>query len=465
MISPSARAVDARMPCTRRVHVNSTAAGKGEGAVNRKVEACEGTGRKNVRMPSPDHPAAEPVRVRTWAGLIGSVRVGQAVITVVLVAIGSWRAALDGVPLPWVLAISLVFLGWYGGGLVLSERTEDRRLAAGWLLGLTLIWLGAVALSPEYVWLAFALWLLSGFVLRMRWAAPLSILILAVVIAAPVLHHGTTSYANVIGPLVGGVFALGISRGYLELVRDARERRRLISSLVQAHEEMAALQDELARTQRESGASAERTRVSRDIHDTVAQSMASIGMLARTGTEQDADPDRALEQIAALAAEGLADARRIVNDLMPAELEQAALGDALGRMLRRLSDETGIAATLQADDLPALGLDAEVALLRTAQSALANVRTHSGASRVVVTLADAGDTVRLDIVDDGRGFDSARLDAPGPDGGYGLRAMRARLRELGGGLDVESAPGDGTALSAHVPVGGRPSPRGEGRAS
>ncbi|GAA1129996.1 sensor histidine kinase [Microbacterium natoriense] len=416
-------------------------------------------------MPSPDHPAAEPVRVRTWAGLIGSVRVGQAVITVVLVAIGSWRAALDGVPLPWVLAISLVFLGWYGGGLVLSERTEDRRLAAGWLLGLTLIWLGAVALSPEYVWLAFALWLLSGFVLRMRWAAPLSILILAVVIAAPVLHHGTTSYANVIGPLVGGVFALGISRGYLELVRDARERRRLISSLVQAHEEMAALQDELARTQRESGASAERTRVSRDIHDTVAQSMASIGMLARTGTEQDADPDRVLEQIAALAAEGLADARRIVNDLMPAELEQAALGDALGRMLRRLSDETGIAATLQADDLPALGLDAEVALLRTAQSALANVRTHSGASRVVVTLADAGDTVRLDIVDDGRGFDSARLDAPGPDGGYGLRAMRARLRELGGGLDVESAPGDGTALSAHVPVGGRPSPRGEGRAS
>lgn len=418
-------------------------------------------------MPSEDHPAAEPVRARTWAGLIGSVRIGQAAITMVLVAIGSWRAALDGVPLPWVLAISLVFLGWYGGGFLLSERTRDRRLAAGWLLGLTLIWLGAVALSPEYVWLAFALWLLAGFVLRMRWAAALSILILAVVISAPVLHHGTTSYANVIGPLVGGVFALGISRGYLELVRDARERRRLIASLVQAHEEMAALQDELARTQRESGASAERTRVSRDIHDTVAQSMASIGMLARMARETDADPARPLEQIAALAAEGLADARRIVNDLMPAELEQAALADALARMLDRLSDETGIAATLHADDgLPGLGLDAEVALLRTAQSALANVRAHAGASRVVVTLADAGDAVRLDIVDDGRGFDSSRLEVPGPDGGYGLRTMRARLRELGGGLDIESAPGDGTALSAHVPLGGRTyAPRAEESAS
>lgn len=411
------------------------------------MEAVRGGRGKNVRMPTP------PPRVRTWAGLIGSVRIGQAAITVVLVAVGSWRALGDGVPLPWVLAIGLVFLGWYGGGLLLGERTEDRGLAAGWLLGLTLIWCGAVAISPEYVWLAFALWLLAGFVMRMRWAVPLSILILAVVIAAPLLHTGRTGYADVIGPLVGGVFALGMSRGYLELVRDARERRRLIASLVRTQEEMAALQDELARTQRESGASAERTRVSRDIHDTVAQSMASIGMLARTAQETDADPARSLGQIAALAAEGLADARRIVNDLMPAELESTALGDALERMLGRLSAESGIAATLHADELPALGLDAEVALLRTAQSALANVRTHSGASKVVVTLADAGDAVRLDVVDDGRGFDATRLDGPGADGGYGLRAMRARLRELGGGLDVESAPGDGTALSAHVPLG------------
>jgi signal transduction histidine kinase len=68
--------------------------------------------------------------------------------------------------------------------------------------------------------------------------------------------------------------------------------------------------------------------------------------------------------------------------------------------------------------------------------------------------------VRLDIVDDGRGFDPARLDAPGPGGGYGLRAMRARLRERGGGLDVESAPGEGTALSASFPLGrGRDSGR------
>ena len=422
---------------------------------------------KNVRMPSTEPPPREPAH--TWANLIGSIRIGQAVITVVLLVIGVVRASADGIPLPWVLALSLVFLGWYGGGLLLGERTADRRLATGWLLGLTLIWLGAVAVSPEFVWLAFPLWLLAGFVMRLPWALLLSVVILAVVVVAPLLHTGTTSYANVIGPLVGGVFAFGISRGYLELVRDGRERRRLIASLVATQQEMAALQDELARSQRESGASAERTRVSRDIHDTVAQSVSSIGMLARSALEADdaAQSTRALGQIGALAAEGLADARRIVNALMPAELESSALGDALARMLERLADETGITTTLHVDDdLPSLGIDAEVALLRTAQSALANVRAHADASRVVVTLADAGDAVRLDIVDDGIGFDATRWDGQsgvaGRDGGYGLRSMRARLRELGGGLDVESAPGDGAALSAHLPLGGPSPARGTG---
>ncbi|MHC9044422.1 sensor histidine kinase [Microbacterium saperdae] len=409
-------------------------------------------------MPSIEPPHAVAGRpARTWAGLVGSLRIGQAVITVVLLVVGVVRASADGIPLPWLLALSLVFLGWYGGGLLLAERTDARRLATGWLLGLSAIWLGAVAISPEFVWLAFPLWLLAGFVMRMRGALLLSVVILAVVITAPLLHTGSTSYANVIGPLVGGVFAFGISRGYLELVRDGRERRRLIASLVATQQEMAALQDELARAQRESGATAERTRVSRDIHDTVAQSVSSIGMLARSALESD-DPsraNRALAQIAALAADGLADARRIVDELMPAELESTALGEALARMLDRFADETGITATLHADaDLPAPGLAAEVALLRTAQSALANVRTHAQAARVVVTLADAGDSLRLDIVDDGRGFDASRWDQHGGQGGgYGLRSMRARLRELGGGLDVESAPGDGTALSASVPLG------------
>jgi len=75
----------------------------------------------------------------------------------------------------------------------------------------------------------------------------------------------------------------------------------------------------------------------------------------------------------------------------------------------------------------------------------------------VVTLDRSEDTIRLDVVDDGVGFDAADWAGTTPDsyahGGYGLRSTRARLRELGGGLDIESRPGEGTALSAHVPSG------------
>lgn len=389
----------------------------------------------------------------SWA-----IRLGQSIITVVLVVIAAIRAVADGTPVPWALALSLIFAGWYFGGLILAGRTRDPVLAIWWLAGLALIWVGTVAVSAEFVWLAFPLWLLAGFILTLRWAIPFSVIILVVVIAAPLLHAGSTTYANVIGPLVGGVFAFGIARGYLELVRDGRERKRLIASLVTAQEETAQLQDELARTQRESGAGIERVRVSRDIHDTVAQALSSIGILARSA--QTTSPDQVgitLGQIDQLARDGLVDARRIVNAMTPAELEGSALGDALRRMLSRLQNETGIRTDLHIDDgLPAVSMGAEVALLRTAQSALANIRAHADATRVVVTLADAGDSIRLDIVDDGAGFDAtgwnARSSARSDGSGYGLRAMRSRLRELGGDLDVESAPGDGAALSASLPI-------------
>ncbi len=121
------------------------------------MEACRGPADENVSMPTgdiaeTDHPGGRAgARTRSWGRLVTSLRIGQAVITVVLTVVGVVRSLVDGVPMPGLLAIALAFLGWYGGGLLLSSRTDDRALAAGWLLGLTVIWLGAVALSPEFV--------------------------------------------------------------------------------------------------------------------------------------------------------------------------------------------------------------------------------------------------------------------------------------------------------------------------
>ena len=121
-----------------------------------------------------------------------------------------------------------------------------------------------------------------------------------------------------------------------------------------------------------------------------------------------------------------------------------------------IRDSTGLDTELRvAPELTDLSTTHEVALLRTAQSALANIRSHARAARVVVSLDGSPHEVRLDVVDDGVGFDPAILDRPGADltrGGYGVAATRARLTELGGGLIIESAPGEGTAVSAHLPL-------------
>lgn len=394
---------------------------------------------------------------RAFAGAtVRAMTIGQHLMAVVLTAIGVIRAIGDGVGMPAAIISGVAILAWHTAGTILPSKTRSRSPAVWWLLGFAAIWIAAVAVSAEFVWLAFLLWLLAGHLLPLRWGLLFSGFVLTVVIVAPIPHHGTTSYANIFGPLIGGIFAFGISRGYLQLLRDAAERERLVASLTRAQAETAELQDELALAQRHSGAIAERTRISRDIHDTIAQALSSIRLLAHAGAGRTEDPDaaRTLAQVETLAGDSLADVRRIVAALAPAELEDNALASALQRMLDRAHDEAGLAVELHVDDsLPILPTEVEVALLRTAQSALANVRLHARASRVVMSLIDADDTVRLDILDDGTGFDQPAWEG-GTEAGssYGLRFMRARLRELGGGLDIESTPGEGTALSIHLPI-------------
>lgn len=393
------------------------------------------------------------------------MRLGQHAITGVLLVIAVVRGMAESTGPGWLVPIvGIGFALWYLGGL---PRLARRESAAGldasgrtmlWLGVLLAIWAAGLAASSEFMWLAFSLWLLIGHLLPLASSVLVSLLVYALAIVAPFLHHGQTSYASIIGPLVGGCFAWGISRGYLQLLRDAQERNALVSSLLQAHREMAGLHEELARSQHQAGVLAERARLARDIHDTVAQQLASISLHARaaTGAGDAAGAVNALERVQQLAGQALADLRRIIAALAPAELEDQALAGALGRMLEKLGEETGIRTELRADaDVPALDTTVQVALLRVAQSALANIRRHAHANQVVLSLQLAGGMVRLDIFDDGIGFDAdSWQQAPTHlgDGGFGLRSMRERLRELGGGLDVESTPGTGTGLSAYLPL-------------
>ncbi len=372
-------------------------------------------------------------------GMLRAARFALHVITVALAVVTTIRAASAGVAVLPALLGAGAFLAWYAMGAVYAQG----RAARWWLYALTLIWGGMLVLSAEYVWLSFPLVLLAGHLLRAGWSAVYAAVVLAAAILAPLLHDAPFTFAHIAGPLLGGGFALAVSLGYDALLRDAAERERLIDSLVRAHEETAALQDELARTQHEAGAERERTRLARDLHDTIAQELSSVSLLARSG-----DAER-LPQIDALAQHSLVELRRIVAALAPADLDDTALAGALGRMLDALAAETGIRTTLTVDErMPPLRTPVEVMFLRIAQSALANVRQHAGAGAVQVTLAAVGERVRLTVADDGRGFDPQGL--PEQSRSYGLVAMRSRLRELGGELEIDSVPGTGTTLRAEV---------------
>lgn len=377
----------------------------------------------------------------------------QHLLFVGLLVVSTSLALRDGAS-PWlVIAGVALILTWYVAGLRLGSHASGR--GGWWLLGLALCWLLLVAISPSFIWLGFPLWLLAGHFLSLPWAVLFVAVVLAVVLTAPLGHGQSLTAAAVLGPSVGAVFALTLSRGEYHLVRDSLERAELVRSLVRAQSETEELHTELVAAQRDSGMLAERTRLSRDIHDTLAQGFSSIVLLSRAGRLDDAQSaPQTMARIEEVAKEHLDEARRVVAALAPRELDSglvaalrrqlAAMAPAVNGQVRLTGDVSGVPTTL------------EVTLLRTAQGALANVRAHAHASNVVVTLARTDDSVLLDIVDDGCGFDAASWWSRAPvdvsRGGYGLRAVRGRLRELGGDLEVSSAPGDGTALSAWLPL-------------
>ncbi|MCU1421830.1 MAG: sensor histidine kinase [Microbacteriaceae bacterium] len=195
---------------------------------------------------------------------------------------------------------------------------------------------------------------------------------------------------------------------------------------------------------------AERARLAREIHDTLAQGFAGIvTQLQASDTSAD---DRHVRAALDLARDGLAEARRSVQALRPVALDAAGLPEAITTAARRWSQRTGVPVDVRIDPLPPLPMDAEVALLRTAQEALANVERHARARSVTVTLRRDGRGARLEVRDDGRGFDPATPPGDSADGGYGLIAMRERIEALSGDLVVETGPGRGTLVRAEVPA-------------
>ncbi|MDF8266429.1 sensor histidine kinase [Luteipulveratus flavus] len=387
--------------------------------------------------------------------VIRSMQLAMHGLFVLLLAVGTVRAVQVGDHLPWVVLACAAIALWYAAGLVAAPGARPL-VGRVWLLGLVALWGVAVLLSAELSWVAFALFFLVLHLLP-RVPALLVVAAITVVVIAVQLADGDggSAAARVIGPSFGALVAIGVAWVYSRLREESEERRRLVHELTVARDDLLSTYDELAVAQRQAGVLAERSRLARDIHDTLAQGFSSIVLLSRAGLAGDAVRLRGLiEQIERTAATGLADARTVVQALTPDELEEAPLPAALGRLLDRLHEQTGIRTDLVVDGEPrALPTAVEVALLRIAQGALANVRQHAAADRVTLTITYQDDATQLDVVDDGRGFDPSDTPIRSNGSGFGLRAMRERLTGLSGTLAVESTPGDGTAVAASVPLG------------
>ncbi|AEW97066.1 sensor histidine kinase [Streptantibioticus cattleyicolor] len=364
----------------------------------------------------------------------------------VLLAVALGRAAA-GSATPVVLAPGVLLGAVYAAGVRRDHRSPSRGRAWAWLAVVTALWAALLALDADFGYLAFPLFFLYLHLLPARWSLPCVAAATAVVVVTQSAGPGGLTAAKVIGPLAGAGVAVLTAYGYAALYRESRERQRLIDDLM-------TTRDELAAAQHEAGRLAERQRLAREIHDTLAQGLSSIVLLTRAAEGAlPRDPDAAgghIRQAGRTAAENLAEARRFVRALTPPDLQGASLPEALRRVAARHPGPARVEVRVDGEPYP-LPVRAEVALVRLTQEALANVARHAGAGRATVTLGFLDGQVTLDVYDDGVGFDPGR--GAGRDS-FGLHGMRERIGELGGTLTVESAPGEGTAVAATLPVPG-----------
>ncbi|MEV4204422.1 sensor histidine kinase [Nocardia salmonicida] len=342
-------------------------------------------------------------------------------------------------PLIVVLALLLAVL------YALSELRQSHRLE--WFALLVVTWSVLVVLAPSFAWCAVPLVYTGLRILSERVAVILVVALTVLVVSSQVRIAGWLDPNLVLAPPAVAAVTTAL---FVGMRRQAERQAALIDDLVRTRQELAA-------TERRAGTLAERQRLAMEIHDTLAQGLSSQRMLLQAADlVWDSDPDLAhthLRSAAAIAEHDLTEARRFVHDLAPADLaEGGSLPAALAELAERETSDS-LTVRLHIEGTPGrLPQRVEATLLRIAQGALANVREHAAATTATITLTSLDDQIVLDVADDGRGFDpDARAD-PARHRGHGLPAIRARVRQLGGTCTVESAPGDGTVLSAAVPL-------------
>jgi signal transduction histidine kinase len=216
---------------------------------------------------------------------------------------------------------------------------------------------------------------------------------------------------------------------------------------------LAILLQRLSEHTRRTAVMAERDRMARDVHDSVAQGFTGVIVhleaadeAAAQGLIAGAAENRA--RAAAIARDGLQEARRSVMALRPLALEQHDLEAALRDLLRRMTAGTPVAGEFRVHGTPRpLAPRWDENLLRVGQEALTNALRHGGPRRLVMRLVFDPEELRFEVCDDGQGFDPATATA-----GAGLAGIRSRVASMGGRTRVDTVVGGGTTVAVTVPL-------------
>jgi two-component system, NarL family, sensor kinase len=237
-----------------------------------------------------------------------------------------------------------------------------------------------------------------------------------------------------------------------QIARIRADNARLLQRLEATERRFRAISRGVLRAQE-----AERSRISRDLHDGVGQSLTALKMqLDLLARDADTSASPLAPRLAALrdvANAALQEIRQISHTIRPQILDNLGLVPTLRWVVRTFEERNGVKASLACSELQnGRDPDVETLLYRITQESLTNVTKHARASRVLVELREEPDTIRLRVEDDGAGFDVRAVEAREHDIGFGLQSMRDRVQLFGGRFAVRSAPGSGTTVEVTVPA-------------